>query len=66
METSEGLLHSCLWKGISLLRLSRPLEQGSAQAITSPPDAVFYICDVSGDPWPCTVLDGKHSTINSE
>lgn len=49
---------------ISLLPLSRPLGQGSAQAITSPPDAVFYICDVSGDTWPCTVLDGKHSTIS--
>lgn len=24
----------------------------------------FYICDVSGDTWPCTVLDGKHSTIS--
>lgn len=51
---------------ISLLPLSHPPGQGSAQAITTPPDAVFYICDVSGDTWPCTVLDGKHSTINSQ
>lgn len=51
---------------ISLLPVSCPWGQGSAQAITSPPDAVFYICDVSGDTWPCTVLDGKHGTINSE
>lgn len=51
---------------ISLLPLSHPLGQGSARAITSPPDAVFYICDVSGDTWPCTVLDGNHGPINSQ
>lgn len=61
-----SLVSAEAWGFISLLSLSSPLGQGSAQAIASSPDAVFYIHDVSGDTRPCAVLDSKHSTINSQ